>query len=328
MASAKNRGNEVLAKLLMKQELVKKLAASQKDKPSSEVPEKRSSGVVLQKSSSAARPGAGVMQHHKDQTNKVAPKKKDTLYCICKRPYDHTRFYIGCDVCSNWFHGKCVAISPSMARNMSGYTCAECKVKTTSTTTSSTSATTSAATLPSKQEPAAEPEGDLFCICRTPYNQYSFYIGCDSCQEWYHGTCVGISEMEAEKIEVYICDRCKQQQGREEPKLTHIQIAGLIKILRELQMHKMSWPFREPGKSDSETDVIKEPMDLSTIHKKFQKKHYPKLTLFVKDVLRVFSNARQLYSEDSQRGRCADTLERYFVAKLNEFKLRHGLTLS
>ena len=30
MASAKNRGNEVLAKLLMKQELVKKLAASQK----------------------------------------------------------------------------------------------------------------------------------------------------------------------------------------------------------------------------------------------------------------------------------------------------------
>ena len=159
-------------------------------------------------------------------------------------------------------------------------------------------------------------------------------------------------------------DRCKQQQGREEPKLTHIQIAGLIKILRELQMHKMSWPFREPGKSDSETDVIKEPMgkwkcsmnssmselyrfylhffnrlkvfctlllsivwtmvgifrhvvtlrpitDLSTIHKKFQKKHYPKLTLFVKDVLRVFSNARQLYSEDSQRGRCADTLERY-----------------
>ena len=53
------------------------------------------------------------------------------------------------------------------------------------------------------------------------------------------------------------------------------------------------------------------PADLSTIHKKFQKKHYPKLTLFVKDVLRVFSNARQLYSEDSQRGRCADTLERY-----------------
>ena len=93
-----------------------------------------------------------------------------------------------------------MAISPSMARNMSGYTCDECKAKT-------SSASTSAATAPSKEETAAEPEGDLFCICRTPYNQYSFYIGCDSCQEWYHGTCVGISEMEAEKIEVYICDR-------------------------------------------------------------------------------------------------------------------------
>ena len=101
-----------------------------------------------------------------------------------------------------------------------------------------------------KEKDNTEPEGDLFCICRTPYNQYryvdgarvteivgererervtetvgdrekldnpninSFYIGCDSCQEWYHGTCVGISEIEAEKIEVYICDKCKQQQGK------------------------------------------------------------------------------------------------------------------
>lgn len=48
--------------------------------------------------------------------------------------------------------------------------------------------------------------------------------------------------------------------------MTHIQIAGLIKILRELQMHKMSWPFREPGKSDSETDVIKEPMGRCRIY--------------------------------------------------------------
>lgn len=386
MASAKNRGNEVLAKLLLKQELVRKIAeqataedqqrtegeenkkekakdrdqrAKEKEQRLKEKPKEgltkpkegptkpKEGGLKIRNREPLEAPPASisgdgerktVLQHHKglvsikDPNNK---RHKDRLYCVCKRPYDATRFYIGCDLCSNWFHGKCVGISPSMARNMPGYTCTECKAGPSDDgpSGSGVQATEEVAEAPISKpsgpvpRESEAPEGDLFCICRTPYNQYSFYIGCDHCQEWYHGTCVGISEMEAERIEVYICDKCKEKEGREEPKLTHIQIAGLIKILRELQMHKMSWPFREPAKENTESkQLIKEPMDLSTIHKKFQKKHYPKMTLFVKDVLRVFSNARQLYAEETQRGRCADTLERYFVAKLNEFKLRHGLT--
>jgi hypothetical protein len=39
-----------------------------------------------------------------------------------------------------------------------------------------------------------------------------FYIGCDQCQDWYHGSCVGISEAEAASIESYVCERCQQQQ--------------------------------------------------------------------------------------------------------------------
>lgn len=68
-------------------------------------------------------------------------------------------------MCSNWYHGKCVAISPSMARNMSGYTCADCKAKTKATETAEPAKA-------EEEEIPAEPEGDLFCICRTPYNQY------------------------------------------------------------------------------------------------------------------------------------------------------------
>ena len=28
--------------------------------------------------------------------------KKDKLYCICKKKYDATKFYVGCDVCNEW----------------------------------------------------------------------------------------------------------------------------------------------------------------------------------------------------------------------------------
>lgn len=45
-----------------------------------------------------------------------------------------------------------------------------------------------------------------YCICRQPYE--GFMIGCDSCEEWYHGSCVGISEGQAEKFDKYVCVRC------------------------------------------------------------------------------------------------------------------------
>lgn len=45
-----------------------------------------------------------------------------------------------------------------------------------------------------------------YCLCRNPYE--GFMIGCDGCEEWYHGTCVGISEVQADRCEKYLCIRC------------------------------------------------------------------------------------------------------------------------
>ena len=33
-------------------------------------------------------------------------------------------------------------------------------------------------------------------------------IGCDGCEEWYHGPCVGISQEQGDKLDKYVCVRC------------------------------------------------------------------------------------------------------------------------
>lgn len=37
----------------------------------------------------------------------------DRLWCICKKPHNN-RFMICCDLCEDWFHGKCVGVTKSM----------------------------------------------------------------------------------------------------------------------------------------------------------------------------------------------------------------------
>ncbi|CAG2105775.1 unnamed protein product [Medioppia subpectinata] len=37
--------------------------------------------------------------------------KSNSLYCICRQPYDSSRFMVGCDICSNWFHVDCVGLT-------------------------------------------------------------------------------------------------------------------------------------------------------------------------------------------------------------------------
>ena len=43
----------------------------------------------------------------------------------------------------------------------------------------------------------------LPCCCR-------FYIGCDRCQDWFHGSCVGVTKSEADQMDTYICPTCQR----------------------------------------------------------------------------------------------------------------------
>ncbi|XP_055083556.1 nucleosome-remodeling factor subunit BPTF-like isoform X3 [Periophthalmus magnuspinnatus] len=235
-------------------------------------------------------------------TTSTKENKKDIkLYCVCKTPYDETKFYIGCDLCTNWYHGDCVGITEKEAKKMDDYICVECK---------------------RGQESSTQ---ELFCICQTPYDESQFYIGCDRCQNWYHGRCVGILQSEANHIDEYVCPQCQSTEDAMTvfTPLTDKDYEGLRRILRSLQAHKMAWPFLEPVDTNDAPDyyrVIKEPMDLSTMEVKLQKHEYIKLTEFVADMTKIFDNCRYYNPSDSPFYQCAEILETFFVQKLKGFK--------
>ncbi|KAI8370625.1 uncharacterized protein BYT42DRAFT_647849 [Radiomyces spectabilis] len=50
----------------------------------------------------------------------------NTLYCICRKPYDIPRFMIACDRCDQWFHGECIGISEKQGEFIDLYFCSGC----------------------------------------------------------------------------------------------------------------------------------------------------------------------------------------------------------
>jgi len=240
----------------------------------------------------------------KANTVGAAAKKTDTkLYCICKTPYEDTKFYVGCDLCNDWFHGTCVGVSETDAKTMDEFICKEC----------------------SKQNKIVE-EKELYCLCKQPYDDLQFYIGCDFCQDWFHGTCVGITQIEAAGIKQYRCPNCCDKNDQnliELRKLSTKEIDGLKRLHRSLKSHKMAWPFQQPVDATDIPDYyeqIKEPMDFETMSKKLREKKYTTLAEFVADVSRIFNNCRIFNPPDSSFYKCAEVLDNFFVQKLKGFK--------
>ena len=46
----------------------------------------------------------------------------------------------------------------------------------------------------------------VYCLCRLPY--HGFMVGCDQCDDWLHGPCIGLSKAQADRTEKYTCLRC------------------------------------------------------------------------------------------------------------------------
>ncbi|XP_039292245.1 nucleosome-remodeling factor subunit NURF301 isoform X2 [Nilaparvata lugens] len=223
-------------------------------------------------------------------------KKHEKLLCICRTPYDETKFYVGCDLCNNWFHGDCVGITEEMSKTLTEFVCTECK--------------------------HARETQELYCLCRQPYDESQFYICCDKCQDWFHGRCVGILQSEADNIDEYVCPNCQRNSSINFANMKNLNtkdFEALKKLIKQLQTHKSAWPFMEPVDPAEAPDyykVIKEPMDLQTIELRITDRSYKKLSEFIGDMTKIFDNCRYYNPKESPFFKCAESLEAYFVQKV------------
>ena len=53
-----------------------------------------------------------------------------------------------------------------------------------------------------------ERQKTYLCICGQDFGVNQFCIQCDFCKEWFHGSCVGLQEFEAEEIDKFYCKSC------------------------------------------------------------------------------------------------------------------------
>ncbi|XP_060530010.1 nucleosome-remodeling factor subunit NURF301 isoform X2 [Cylas formicarius] len=242
-------------------------------------------------------------RHKKSQKSNSSPNpgghrglKKEKLYCLCRTPYDETKFYVGCDLCNNWFHGDCVNITEEMSKTLTEFVCEECK--------------------------QARESQKLYCLCQQPYDDSQFYICCDSCQDWFHGRCVGILQSEADNIDEYVCPRCQRNSSVNYANMKDLaqkDYDNLRKLIKQIQAHKSAWPFMEPVDPTEAPDyykVIKEPMDLQMIENRINDKTYTKLSEFIGDMTKIFDNCRYYNPKESPFFKCAESLEAYFVNKI------------
>ncbi|KAF5445217.1 hypothetical protein F2P56_034283, partial [Juglans regia] len=58
-----------------------------------------------------------------------AEEHGETLCGACGENYAADEFWICCDICEKWFHGKCVKITPARAEHIKQYKCPSCSNK-------------------------------------------------------------------------------------------------------------------------------------------------------------------------------------------------------
>jgi len=232
-----------------------------------------------------------------EATDNIPGIKKDRMYCVCKTKYDPSKFYVGCDICSNWFHGSCVGITPKMSKKMSEYVCEECK--------------------------NAKENDEIYCLCQQPYDDSQFYIGCEKCTDWFHGRCVGILQAEAENIEEYVCPKCEPNSRLNYPNLKKLNMKDhdlIKKTFKTIQSNRYSQPFKEPVDANVNPkyyEIVKEPMDLHTIEGKVNFNQYKSLAEFIGDITKIFENCRYFNPQGTVVAKAAENLEAFLALKIS-----------
>jgi len=97
------------------------------------------------------------------------------------------------------------------------------------------------------------------------------------------------------------------------------------RLLDDLKQHSVAWAFRQPVNAEDVPDyyeVIKEPMDLSTMEHKLGTNQYPNLEAFVDDAQLIFDNCRIYNPDGSIYARNATKMEKYMREWLATYNVK------
>ena len=106
----------------------------------------------------------------------------------------------------------------------------------------------------------------------------------------------------------------------------------LLHLLNDMQNHTAAWPFAQPVNRDEVPDyyeVIKEPMDLSTMEERLGNDLYPRPEDFIKDSKLIFDNCRRYNNETTPYAKSANKLEKFMFAQIKnipEWSVSHVIT--
>ncbi|EJD74858.1 CBR-NURF-1 protein [Loa loa] len=301
--SERSKKKKSLDEIFIKTEVMStsQMSASSETKPNGKTRKEQRHVARGTTPSTSSRPGTACSESIPD----IDTTKR---HCKCNQPYDPKKFYVGCDLCYQWFHGKCVGISEKKSKKMTNWVCADC----------------------AKEQKGSEKE--LYCVCQTPYDDSQFYVGCDGCEGWFHPQCVGITQEEAEKAAEYLCPQCKRNKQTDSESSTSSSSPLLLErpdfellehVFDSLKSHRTSWPFREAVNQKDHPEyysIVKKPMDLSIVQQKLERYEYRNLKEFTSDITQIFENARIFYPKDSAAYQCADILEKQFRERMIKIK--------
>lgn len=93
----------------------------------------------------------------------------------------------------------------------------------------------------------------------------------------------------------------------------------LLHLLNDMQNHNSAWPFLVPVNRDEVPDyynVIKEPMDLTTMESKLEADQYTTPEDLIKDAELIFNNCRKYNSENTPYSKSATKLEKFMWSQI------------
>lgn len=107
-----------------------------------------------------------------------------------------------------------------------------------------------------------EEDDSLYCICRST-DVSRFMIGCDHCEEWYHGDCINVTARESKYIKKFFCKECRDKN----PSLSVVYKSKYADKIQEITKQK--------EREERERKILKE--NKEKLGEKEEEKPKPKL---------------------------------------------------